>query len=233
MRLICTTCFGLCTFGLLVSGIGGFASADESKTGAEPSTMDELTKALQGDDLRERAVAEQVLKRQRQHLTRWLLRLADSEQTTQAARDMRASAFRLLGEYRVHEGIPLLVENIEFIPPGSIAFSEDRDLGFYPCFAALVRMGPAVIPEIVSYLQRFHPDDVTDNAIRLYAKTLLFIYGPSSSGHEELLALVRRAELRAQAKRRENLQRLLARLHRMTQKGKGDSHQVLGHKKGT
>ena len=165
------------------------------------------------------AAADQLVKKRRRLIERLILIAATNTGTTTRpfkSRDRsdgmaRLLAIDLLGEYRAIEAIPVLVENIEFIPPTTILVEEDLVLCLYPCVRALSTIGPSAMRGIFMHLQYVPPSSVSDKAIHLYAKTMESIYAANIDGHKELIAVVERATERAREK--ENMQRLLKALN--------------------
>jgi hypothetical protein len=120
-------------------------------------------------------------------------------------------AAQLLGRFGsmgdgLRTSIPTLVAHVEY--RAAALMSDELFLGGYPCAIALRDIGHTSVAYILSHLQVTPPEEVTDNAMELYAYIMIEIYGRDGLG--ECIAWVQaRAERSAQSRGLANFARLL------------------------
>lgn len=205
---------------ILVAGV-----AIRSEAGPEEKIVpaEALIEQISSQDLGERAGVYAALVREHRELIEGVARIiGDEKRGSFELHAPRTLAAQLLGrfgsaDFGLRKSIPVLVSNVEYKAP--MAVIDDSYLTGYPCAMALREIGHTSVDYILAHLWSRAPEEVSDRAIELYARTIEEVYGYDRL--DEAIAWVR---IRAsKAPRPRNLVRLLGELGRAPQNERQDA----------
>jgi hypothetical protein len=203
----------------------GSAGSEPSVKGEPAIDTSEIFRRLKSADVAERDAAFLELTRLHEDVTARLLEIASTPKPQYLMDDSRQLAVELLTKFYSPDAIPILVEHVDYSQPGfPRALPLERSPGpalDAGCALALQRFGQLSTAAILEHLWKTPPEDISEEANKLYAWLFIKAYGgPFGSiagGPKEAIAVIERARDRAFNDRAKgNCQRLLDKVKALT-----------------
>lgn len=182
-------------------------------------SMDKLVADLRADDDDVSGAAERELFRRLNGLSDDLTKLVFSTQKIEEKRETRREpvdrALAVLRKLDYRRFVRLLMMNVRYSDNSDQ--TEVTFTGGYPCATMLSDLGPSAAYEIVKYLE-YPPStaDLSDEAIDLFARVCMSVYGTHNGGAKEAKEMLLRAVRRARKK--EHIERLEKRLKQLVER---------------